>query len=215
MGPITAKAGGVDELGFVIYNNLLSIPMIIGLAVATGEAGRVAAEPALRSAGFLVASAGSALMSFLISLASMWFLSCTTATTFSLVGSLNKIPLAALGMVLFAAPTSANNLLSILIGLVAGVVFAQAKAGDARRLAAGAATGGGGRGAGLGGSGNEKGSGGQQLPVQDAVLDRGESGDLRARGGGSADAHSMHIPGTPLGGGGQQQQTRSAPRTLR
>jgi hypothetical protein len=47
---------------------------------------------------------------------------------FSLVGSLNKIPLAILGMLLFKAPTSTNNVISVLIGLAAGVVFAHAKA---------------------------------------------------------------------------------------
>jgi hypothetical protein len=203
MAPMTAKTGGMDALGFVIYNNLLSIPMIAALSIFTGEAGRVVAEPALRDPGFLVAAVGSALMSFLISLASMWFLSCTTATTFSLVGSLNKIPLAALGMVMFSAPTSVNNLLSILIGLVAGVVFAQAKAADARRGGAAAAGGGGGgQAGGKAGGGGGGGSGGEQLPVQAdvGVLGRGNSADLRLRGDGQS--HSMYVPGTPGGGSG-------------
>lgn len=128
MAVITHKEGGTDELGMVVYNNLLSIPMIFALIFATGEAHRLGKEEVLRHAGFQIAATTSALLSFFISIASMWFLSCTTATTFSIVGSLNKIPLAILGMLLFKAPTSINNTISVLIGLAAGVVFAHAKA---------------------------------------------------------------------------------------
>lgn len=128
MAVVTHKQGGSDELGMVVYNNLLSIPMIFALIFLTGEANRLRKESAIAERGFQIAAVTSALLSFLISIASMWFLSCTTATTFSLVGSLNKIPLAVLGMMLFTTPTSINNVISVLIGLAAGVVFAYAKA---------------------------------------------------------------------------------------
>jgi GDP-mannose transporter len=127
MRSITHKSGGTDELGMVVYNNLLSIPMIAALIFVTGEAWRLDQEAALTHWGFQLAAVTSAAIGFLISVASMWFLSCTTATTFSLVGSLNKIPLAILGMMLFKAPTSFNNVISVMIGLAAGVVFAHAK----------------------------------------------------------------------------------------
>ncbi|KAG6481011.1 hypothetical protein ZIOFF_057602 [Zingiber officinale] len=45
----------------------------------------------------------------------------------SLVGSLNKIPLSIAGILLFKVPTSFENLLSIVFGLLAGVFFARAK----------------------------------------------------------------------------------------
>ncbi len=51
----------------------------------------------------------------------------TTATIYSLVGALNKIPVAIVGLVVFKEPTNAKNLLSIIIGLLAGVLFVQAK----------------------------------------------------------------------------------------
>eukprot|EP00878_Enallax_costatus_P011873 GHUV01012397.1.p1 GENE.GHUV01012397.1~~GHUV01012397.1.p1 ORF type:complete len:352 (+),score=58.12 GHUV01012397.1:297-1352(+) len=128
MAIVTHKQGGTDELGMVVYNNLLSIPMIFALTFLTGESSRLGKESAIAEWGFQIAAVTSAVLSFLISIASMWFLSCTTATTFSLVGSLNKIPLAILGMSLFKTPTSINNVISVMIGLAAGVVFAHAKA---------------------------------------------------------------------------------------
>ncbi len=51
----------------------------------------------------------------------------TTATIYSLVGALNKIPVAIVGLLVFKEPTNAKNLLSIIIGLLAGVLFVQAK----------------------------------------------------------------------------------------
>ena len=46
--------------------------------------------PRVFNRGFQLAASMSALCGFLISFCSLWFLSTTTATTFSLVGSLNK-----------------------------------------------------------------------------------------------------------------------------
>ena len=55
------------------------------------------------------------------------FLSTTTATSYSLVGSLNKIPVAVIGLVAFNVPWSVENLASILVGLFAGIIFVKAK----------------------------------------------------------------------------------------
>lgn len=66
-------------------------------------------------------------VAFSISFASLWFLSTTTATSYSLVGSLNKIPVAIIGLVAFNVPWNMENLASILVGLVAGIVFVKAK----------------------------------------------------------------------------------------
>jgi GDP-mannose transporter len=61
------------------------------------------------------------------SFTSLWFISTTTPTVYSLVGSLNKVPLAFIGLFAFSTPWSIPNLLSISVGLAAGVVFAIAK----------------------------------------------------------------------------------------
>lgn len=53
---------------------------------------------------------------------------CLQATIYSLVGALNKIPVAVVGMLGFHEPTNPKNMGSIIIGLGAGVLFAQIKA---------------------------------------------------------------------------------------
>ena len=75
----------------VYYNNALSLPLLCIVAAVTGEFSRVTAEPAIYVRGFQAAALLSAFCGFIISFCSLWFLSTTTATTFSLVGSLNKV----------------------------------------------------------------------------------------------------------------------------
>ena len=111
----------------VYYNNVLSLPLIAVLMWWYGEVHGLLEQPALRNPVFLVAACASSLVAFSISFASLWFLSTTTATSYSLVGSLNKIPVAVIGLVAFNVPWSLENLASIMVGLVAGIVFVKAK----------------------------------------------------------------------------------------
>ena len=106
---------------------MLSLPLIAVLMWWYGEVHGLAEQPALRNPVFLVAACTSSLVAFSISFASLWFLSTTTATSYSLVGSLNKIPVAVIGLVAFNVPWSLENLASIMVGLVAGIVFVKAK----------------------------------------------------------------------------------------
>ena len=54
-------------------------------------------------------------------------MSRSTATVYSLTGSLNKIIVAVVGIVLFREPSNIQNIVSIGVGLMAGIVFVLAK----------------------------------------------------------------------------------------
>lgn len=129
---LTINKTRLDEFSMVYYNNLLSLPLLLFIIWQAGEFDMLPNEPALHNSYFLAAAIASSLLAFCISFASLWFLSSTTATTYSLVGSLNKIPVAILGLVLFNVPWSPQNLLSILVGLGAGVIFVRAKQAPAK-----------------------------------------------------------------------------------
>ncbi|CAL5225658.1 g8517 [Coccomyxa viridis] len=124
---LTVNKTRLDEFSMVYYNNVLSLPLIGVLMWWYGELTSLRKEEALHNPMFLVAACASALVAFSISFASLWFLSTTTATSYSLVGSLNKIPVAIIGLVAFNVPWNMENLASILVGLVAGIVFVKAK----------------------------------------------------------------------------------------
>lgn len=125
---VTAILGRKMETHNEVYlNNALSIPFVVGLMFLFGETTLVREDPALRNSAFLAVALVSCGLAFSISYAALWFLSTTTPTTYSLVGSLNKIPVAIVGIVLFRAQTTVANLASIGVGLLAGVLFVKAK----------------------------------------------------------------------------------------
>jgi len=123
----TSNGERLDEYSMVFYNNLLSLPLIFLVMWGRGELGIVWEQEDLHNPAFLIVAGLSGLVGFGISFSVLWFLSTTTPTTFSLVGSLNKIPISFIGLLLYESSYSMANLLSISIGLASGVVFVVAK----------------------------------------------------------------------------------------
>lgn len=126
----TMPGGGqLGEVSMVFLNNLLAMPLLLCLSLVNGEmVVLVKDQKGIWEPGFLVVAVMTGVLGFFISLTSLWFLSSTTPTVYSLVGSLNKVPLAAIGLVLFSVPWSLPNTVSIGVGLAAGFAFAVAKA---------------------------------------------------------------------------------------
>ncbi|KAJ0969463.1 hypothetical protein J5N97_022340 [Dioscorea zingiberensis] len=121
------KSGNLNEFSMVLLNNSLSLPLGVLLVVLFNEVDYLTKTPLLRIPMFWLVMTFSGVLGLAISFTSMWFLHQTGATTYSLVGSLNKIPLSVAGILLFKVPTSLENFVSILFGLLAGVFFAKAK----------------------------------------------------------------------------------------
>ncbi|XP_054820228.1 GDP-mannose transporter GONST1-like [Prosopis cineraria] len=120
-------SGNLNEFSMVLLNNTLSLPSGILLIFVFNEADYLTRTPLLRLPSFWLVMTLSGCLGLAISFTSMWFLHQTGATTYSLVGSLNKIPLSVVGILLFRVPTSLENSASIFFGLLAGVFFARAK----------------------------------------------------------------------------------------
>eukprot|EP01018_Ginkgo_biloba_P034579 Gb_40369 [translate_table: standard] len=121
------KSGNLNEFSMVLLNNSLSIPLGLLLIVLFDEWQYLYTSPIVRNPMFWAVTTLSGLLGLAISFTSMWFLHQTGPTTYSLVGSLNKIPLSLAGILLFKVPISIPNFFSILFGLFAGVFFAKAK----------------------------------------------------------------------------------------
>ncbi|KAI4385203.1 hypothetical protein MLD38_003256 [Melastoma candidum] len=121
------KSGNLNEFSMVLLNNSLSMPLGVALIFIFQEVDYLMTTPLLRLPSFWLVMTFSGFLGLAISFTSMWFLHQTGATTYSLVGSLNKIPLSIAGIVLFHVPTSLENSASIFFGLLAGVFFARAK----------------------------------------------------------------------------------------
>ncbi|XWS71590.1 hypothetical protein CRYUN_Cryun03dG0151100 [Craigia yunnanensis] len=123
----TTNSGSLNEVSMVLLNNLLSLPFAIFFIFVLNEWEYVINVDVIKVPMFWVVATASGLVGLAISFTSMWFLHQTGPTTYSLVGSLNKIPISIAGIMLFKVPLSVPNMFSILFGLFAGIFFARAK----------------------------------------------------------------------------------------
>lgn len=62
----------------------------------------------------------------------------TSSTTYSMVGALNKLPIAVSGLVFFDAPVTFPSVSAIVVGFISGLVYALAKVKQSAKAAAGA-----------------------------------------------------------------------------
>jgi GDP-mannose transporter len=69
----------------------------------------------------------SGLSSVFISYSSAWCVRVTSSTTYSMVGALNKLPLAVSGLIFFNAPVTFGSVSAIALGFLAGLVYTYAK----------------------------------------------------------------------------------------
>lgn len=117
----------MSEFSMVYYNNLLSIGPILLLMWTFGEFKTLPDQKALWELQFQLVALLGGILGFGISFTSLWYVSRSSATVFSLTGSLNKIIVAVAGILLFREPSSLANLFSIAVGLSAGIIFVLAK----------------------------------------------------------------------------------------
>ncbi|KAL7696109.1 lipophosphoglycan biosynthetic protein (lpg2) (LPG2) [Lotmaria passim] len=116
-----AVSNSIGRYGPVFYNNLLSLPFFLVLGMFEIQPFMVAiGEATWEGRAVLVFSMlASSMMTFGV----FWCMALTSPTTFSVVGSLNKIPMTFLGMVLFDQFPTAIGYLGIAIAIGAGCLY--------------------------------------------------------------------------------------------
>ncbi|KAK2732473.1 GDP-mannose transporter into the lumen of the Golgi [Onygenales sp. PD_40] len=124
------KLTNFKDFDTMFYNNLLSIPIIIiaSLLVEDWSSENVSRNfpPETRNS-LMFAMIFSGLSSVFISYTSAWCVRVTSSTTYSMVGALNKLPIALSGLVFFDAPVTFPSVSAIFVGFVSGIVYALAK----------------------------------------------------------------------------------------
>lgn len=114
----------------MFYNNLLTIPILFvaSITVEDWSSANVAKNFPIDSRNTIIAAMiFSALSSVFISYTSAWCVRVTSSTTYSMVGALNKLPIAVSGLVFFDAPVTIPSVSAIFVGFVSGIVYAVAK----------------------------------------------------------------------------------------
>lgn len=124
------KLTNFKDFDTMYYNNLLSLPILLVLSLIFEDwsAGNVAVNfPESNRASTIIAMILSGASSVGISYCSAWCVRVTSSTTYSMVGALNKLPIALSGLIFFDAAVNFWSVSSIIVGFAAGLVYAVAK----------------------------------------------------------------------------------------
>ncbi|KAH6680001.1 hypothetical protein F5X68DRAFT_270018 [Plectosphaerella plurivora] len=114
----------------MFYNNLLTIPILVLSSLFTEDwsAANFAHNlPADQRTSMLIGIFYSGLAAIFISYCSAWCIRVTSSTTYSMVGALNKLPIAISGLVFFSAPITFGSVSAIFLGFVSGIVYTVSK----------------------------------------------------------------------------------------
>ncbi|KAK3322352.1 GDP-mannose transporter [Apodospora peruviana] len=114
----------------MFYNNLLTIPVLVvcSLLVEDWSSENLAKNFPVESRNHLfIGMIYSGLAAIFISYASAWCIRVTSSTTYSMVGALNKLPIAISGLIFFNAPVTLGSVSAIFLGFVSGLVYTWSK----------------------------------------------------------------------------------------
>src|SRR2546423_14601524 len=124
----------------MFYNNLLTIPILLvaSLLVEDWSSANIHKNfPVDTRNAIIAAMIFSGLSSVFISYTSAWCVRVTSSTTYSMVGALNKLPIALSGLIFFDAPKTFASISAIAVGFVSGLVYALAKVKQQAKKSAG------------------------------------------------------------------------------
>ncbi|KAF5139441.1 GDP-mannose transporter [Metarhizium anisopliae] len=124
------KKTGFNNWEVMYYNNLLTIPVLIisSLLVEDWSSANLNSNfPADSRYSMCTGMVYSGLGAIFISYSTAWCIRATSSTTYAMVGALNKLPVAILGILFFAAPVTFGSVSAIVLGFVSGIVYTVAK----------------------------------------------------------------------------------------
>ncbi|GBG23810.1 GDP-mannose transporter [Hondaea fermentalgiana] len=127
----------LNAFGRVYYNNLLSLPlvMVTDLVVTSDIQSMFQSFDSSPSSeitgetdyGFIATVLVSGCIGFFLSLSSFQCVQSTSPTTYAMVGAMNKIPLAIIGIIMFNTQLNSQSVIFISISLAAGTLYAYSK----------------------------------------------------------------------------------------
>lgn len=122
-----SKSINLPKFGMVYYNNLLSTALLLPLLVLKGELQNVSTWRKILTPQFISANIFSGVLGFYLNFASLWCISSTSATTFAIVGSMNKIPITVLGFFIFDARMTTEGIVFVVMSMLGGFLYAYSK----------------------------------------------------------------------------------------
>ena len=126
----------MSKFGMVFVNNLLCIVFLLPVAFAMGEVATFLNTEKIHTYDYATKNAFAGFVGFFLNFASLNCVSVTWPTTYAIVGSLNKIPVAILGYLLFDSVITTTTWFFIGVSMLGGFLYSFAKINSARQKAA-------------------------------------------------------------------------------
>ena len=117
----------LTKWGMIYYNNLLSACILLPVCFLNGELPGAFSNSAVMNWDYFFINFVAAFLGFYLNFASLWCVGSTSATTYAIVGSLNKVPITVLGFLLFDAKMTDNGIIFLTLATLAGFLYAYSK----------------------------------------------------------------------------------------
>ena len=117
----------LSKFGMVFYNNVLCVCFLLPAAMAMGQTRLFMTTPAIHTPDYAFKNIFAGMVGFLLNFASLHCVSVTGPTTYAIIGSLNKIPVAFLGYILFDNIISNETWFFIVFSMAGGFLYSYAK----------------------------------------------------------------------------------------
>ena len=117
----------LSKFSMVFYNNLLCFCFLLPVSLLNGEMSTFIATKSIHTFDYFLKNSFAGVVGFFLNFASLNFVSCTGPTTYAIIGSLNKIPTAILGSVIFNEEITRESCFFIGVSMCGGFLYSYAK----------------------------------------------------------------------------------------
>lgn len=117
----------MPKFGMVFVNNVLCVAFLLPVALFNGEVATFLHTPQIHTVDYTVKNIFAGFVGFFLNFASLTCVSVTGPTTYAIVGSLNKIPVAVFGYLLFDDVIEAKTWFFIWVSMLGGFLYSYAK----------------------------------------------------------------------------------------
>ncbi|SCZ89861.1 BZ3500_MvSof-1268-A1-R1_Chr1-3g01623 [Microbotryum saponariae] len=124
------KAMAFTDWQTSFYNNAISTPVLLLASImfeGWSPSNFTLNFPSDARSHLIFAMLLSGFVAVFISFCSAWCIRVTSSTTYSMIGALNKLPVAISGMVFFHDPVTLRSVSAVTIGFAAGLLYTHAK----------------------------------------------------------------------------------------
>jgi GDP-mannose transporter len=127
------KTVKLPKFGMVFYNNVLCTLFLLPVTFINGEMKVFIASEKIHTFDYAWKNTFAGFVGFFLNFASLNCVSYTGPTTYAIVGSLNKVPVAILGWFIFASEISPQTWFFIAVSMCGGFLYSYAKISAGRK----------------------------------------------------------------------------------